>query len=245
MELNYYFDTTTLAQENLDEVVLDAALDKAFHAGRFFEGLSGHRSVSVTSFMAVLRNGEVITSADDAGEASVQISAVRPENRVLLTVPPKHLSARAATLKCREAQISQFLRRCAVPVPLGLTLEVQREPRSVFVNCLTSQPDSSGSTNPASPQQPERFVDANALAEHLSVTRRQILEMTRRGVIPGHPLGIGTSRRVWRYKISEVEAALAAGVRKAEVPHKADALADHSARRTIPVGSPRSQKGKL
>ena len=34
MELNYCFDTTTLAQENLDEVVLDAALDKAFHAAR-------------------------------------------------------------------------------------------------------------------------------------------------------------------------------------------------------------------
>ena len=32
MELNYYFDTTTLAQENLDEVALDAAMDKAFHA---------------------------------------------------------------------------------------------------------------------------------------------------------------------------------------------------------------------
>jgi hypothetical protein len=93
--------------------------------------------------------------------------------------------------------------------------------------------------------QPERFVDPNALAEHLSVTRRQILEMTRRGVIPGHPLGIGTSRKVWRYKISEVEAALASGVRKLYTSHKTDGLADHSARRTMPVGSPRSQKGKL
>lgn len=92
--------------------------------------------------------------------------------------------------------------------------------------------------------QQEHFVDPNALAEHLSVTHRQILEMTRRGVIPGHPLGIGTSRRVWRYKISEVEAALASGVRKPEVPNKAVGLADHSARRTIPVGSPRSQKEK-
>jgi hypothetical protein len=43
MELNYYFDTTTLAQENLDEVAPDAALDKAFHAGLFLEGLPGHR----------------------------------------------------------------------------------------------------------------------------------------------------------------------------------------------------------
>ena len=92
---------------------------------------------------------------------------------------------------------------------------------------------------------PEHFVDANALAEHLSVTRRQVLEMTRRGVIPGHPLGIGTSRKVWRYKISEVETAIASGIRQPSASRKPDVLADHSARRTMPVGSPRSQKGKL
>jgi hypothetical protein len=60
MELNYYFDTTTLAFQSLGVLTPDAALDKAFHAGRFFEGLSGHPSVSVTSFTAVLRKGEVI-----------------------------------------------------------------------------------------------------------------------------------------------------------------------------------------
>jgi len=95
------------------------------------------------------------------------------------------------------------------------------------------------------PVQFERYVDAGALAEHLSVTRRQVLEMTRQGVIPGHPLGIGASRRVWRYKISEVETAIASGIRQPSASHKPDVLADHSARRTMPVGSPRSQKGKL
>ena len=94
-------------------------------------------------------------------------------------------------------------------------------------------------------KQPERYVDANAIAGHLSVTRRQVLEMTRRGVIPGHPLGIGTSRKVWRYKISEVEAALACGVRKPSAPDDPDVLAERPSLRTIPVGSPRSQKGKL
>jgi hypothetical protein len=52
----------------------------------------------------------------------------------------------------------------------------------------------------------EPFVDANAVAGHLKVTRRQILEMTRQGAIPGHPLGTGSSRRVWRYKLSEIDA---------------------------------------
>lgn len=111
------------------------------------------------------------------------------------------------------------------------------------MNRFTSQPDSSGVNNLLN--QPERFVDANALAEHLCIRRRQVLEMTRRGVIPGHPLGIGTSRSVWRYKISEVEAAIGSGVRKSEASQTSDGLAGDNARRTMPVGSARSQRRKL
>ena len=36
---------------------------------------------------------------------------------------------------------------------------------------------------------PERFVTADDVAEHLKITRRQVLEMTRRGIIPAYPLG--------------------------------------------------------
>jgi hypothetical protein len=114
-----------------------------------------------------------------------------------------------------------------------------------FVDRLNSLPDSPGSDNLTIPHgHPERFVDADALAEHLSVTRRQVLEMTRRGVIPGHPLGIGTSRRVWRYKITEVETAIASGVRKPYASDKRGSLADDSTRHTMRVGGPRSQRGK-
>ena len=108
---------------------------------------------------------------------------------------------------------------------------------------FSQQPESSGFDNPITQQPPERFVDANALAQHLSVTRRQVLEMTRRGIIPGHPLGIGTNRKVWRYKISEVEAALAA---RAYNPRLREAdLADEPTRRTMPLGSARSPRRKL
>jgi hypothetical protein len=89
------------------------------------------------------------------------------------------------------------------------------------------------------PIQFEPFFDANAVAEHLKVTRRQVLEMTRRGIIPGHPLGIGTSRRVWRYKMSEVDAAVASGARKPPASHEDGALAQRFSQRTMPVGSPR------
>ena len=37
----------------------------------------------------------------------------------------------------------------------------------------------------------EPFVDANTVAAHLKTTRRQVLEMTRRGIVPGYPLGTG------------------------------------------------------
>jgi hypothetical protein len=94
--------------------------------------------------------------------------------------------------------------------------------------------------------EPERFVTADDVATHLKITRRQVLEMTRRGIIPAYPLGVGEHRRVWRYKISEVEAAIASGARKPPSASNEDrGLAETPPRRTIPVGSPRSQKGKL
>ena len=92
---------------------------------------------------------------------------------------------------------------------------------------------------------PEPFVTADDVAEHLKVTRRQVLEMTRKGLIPAHPLGTGERRRVWRYKISEVDAAVASGTRKPSSSDEDAALAQRLIQRTIPVGSPRSQKGKL
>lgn len=110
---------------------------------------------------------------------------------------------------------------------------------------LISLPDSSGWNNLPNPEgPPERFVDADALAEHLSVARRQILEMTRRGIIPGHPLGVGRSRKVWRYKISEVESAIASGVRKPSCDSNNDSLARPSNNVTIPPGSSPSQRRK-
>jgi hypothetical protein len=54
----------------------------------------------------------------------------------------------------------------------------------------------------------EPFVTADEIAKHLKITRRQALAMTRKRIIPAHPLGTGEYRRVWRYKISEVDSTL-------------------------------------
>ena len=81
--------------------------------------------------------------------------------------------------------------------------------------------------------QPEPFVDADAVASFLSVERRQVLQMARRGSIPAHPLigqGKGT-RCMWRFRLSEVADAVArnvftspddAGIRNPSVCQRSD-----------------------
>jgi excisionase family DNA binding protein len=54
----------------------------------------------------------------------------------------------------------------------------------------------------------EPFVDANRAAEFLSVTRRRVLEMARAGQIPAYPVG-DRSRRMWRFRLSELAEAIA------------------------------------
>lgn len=57
-------------------------------------------------------------------------------------------------------------------------------------------------------QTPERFVDADEAGEFLSLNRRRILELARARKLPGHPIGDGV-RRVWRFRLSELAAAVA------------------------------------
>ena|SRR6516162_3101098 len=61
---------------------------------------------------------------------------------------------------------------------------------------------------------PEPFVTADDIAKHLKITRPQALEMTRKPIIPAHPLGTGEHRRAWRYKISEVDSTMSSSGRR-------------------------------
>ena len=54
----------------------------------------------------------------------------------------------------------------------------------------------------------EPFVDANAAAEFLVITRRHLLGMARSGLIPAHPIGAG-KRKTWRFRLSELADAIA------------------------------------
>ena len=55
---------------------------------------------------------------------------------------------------------------------------------------------------------PEAFVDANEAAQFLSLKRRRVLDLARARKLPGHPIGDG-ARRVWRFRLSEIAAAIA------------------------------------
>jgi excisionase family DNA binding protein len=89
---------------------------------------------------------------------------------------------------------------------------------------------------------PEAFVTANEIAAHLKTTRRQVLELTRKGVLPAHPLGFGSRRRVWRYKLTEVDEAIAPWAKKPSGGGGVVNIARSES--TIPVGSPCSRKGQ-
>jgi hypothetical protein len=65
-------------------------------------------------------------------------------------------------------------------------------------------PSDSGDRAEFRDTQPEHFVDATVASEFLSITRKYLLKLSRLGIVPAHPLGIG-SRKQWRYRISELE----------------------------------------
>jgi hypothetical protein len=58
------------------------------------------------------------------------------------------------------------------------------------------------------PEALEGFVDADEAGKFLSLNRRRILDLARARKLPGHPIGDGT-RRVWRFRLSELTAAVA------------------------------------
>ena len=49
----------------------------------------------------------------------------------------------------------------------------------------------------------EPLVDADTVAKFLQVSPRRILELARRGILPGYPLGSGP-RHLWRFRLSEL-----------------------------------------
>lgn len=90
----------------------------------------------------------------------------------------------------------------------------------------------------------ENYVSAQVVAEYLEISRRQVLVMTRAGKLPAHSLGLGDNRRVWRYRLSEVDAAIASRASKSSGLALAGGTSlNKVSPATIKGGSPRSRKG--
>ena len=51
----------------------------------------------------------------------------------------------------------------------------------------------------------EPYVDAQYVAEHLSLTRREVLKLTRAGKLPAHAIDPSAARKIYRYKLSEID----------------------------------------
>jgi hypothetical protein len=83
----------------------------------------------------------------------------------------------------------------------------------------------------------EPYVTPEEIARHLKITRRQALQAARQGLIPAHPLSLGGHRSIWRFKISEVDIAIA---RRTPTSNASQLAAEGR----ITSGSPRSRKEK-
>jgi hypothetical protein len=55
---------------------------------------------------------------------------------------------------------------------------------------------------------PEPFVSAQEAAQFLSVKRRYLLELARRGIAGAYALGTGSKRKIWVFRLSELAAAI-------------------------------------
>jgi len=71
----------------------------------------------------------------------------------------------------------------------------------------------------------EPFVDAVETGRFLQLRPRRVLELAREGVIPAYPVGTG-SRRVWRFRLSEVAATLRAA--SVNYPRQSPALREET-----------------
>jgi len=56
---------------------------------------------------------------------------------------------------------------------------------------------------------PEPFVSADEAARFLAITRRYLLVLARKGMAGAYPLGTGSKRRIWIFRLSELAASIA------------------------------------
>jgi hypothetical protein len=66
---------------------------------------------------------------------------------------------------------------------------------------------------------PEPFVDAEQAGNFLQLPRRRVLQLARQGKLPAYPIGKGV-RRVWRFRLSDLAAAMLHSAQRSHVPEE-------------------------
>jgi hypothetical protein len=89
-----------------------------------------------------------------------------------------------------------------------------RTPRESVANRSTRQSDSCDNNPPFQRVHEEHFVDAEAASAFLSITRRQLLAMARNGAVPAYPSSLGSRRKQWRFRLSELATAITEGLKE-------------------------------
>jgi hypothetical protein len=56
---------------------------------------------------------------------------------------------------------------------------------------------------------PEPFVPAEVAAEYAGIKRRFLLTLARKGIAGAYPLGTGSTRNIWVFRLSELLEAIA------------------------------------
>jgi hypothetical protein len=64
---------------------------------------------------------------------------------------------------------------------------------------------------------PEPFVSADEAAQFLAVKRRYLLVLARKGIAGAYPLGAGSKRKIWVFRLSELAASIAGEVTSVRV----------------------------
>ena len=94
----------------------------------------------------------------------------------------------------------------AVPKKPAQSTPNYRAHFSAFVS-----PSLNSGSNPSAPDSltrtvsQEPYVDAQCVAEHLSLTRREVLKLTRAGKLLAHAIDPSAARKIYRYKLSEID----------------------------------------
>jgi excisionase family DNA binding protein len=82
----------------------------------------------------------------------------------------------------------------------------------------------------------ESYVSANVVADYLKIERRQVLALAREGKLPAHAVDASATRKLWRFRLSEVDAAISGNIDTGALSRVPD-------QSNNAPGSPRSRRG--